>query len=654
MATPGSDRKQLIDEVEAGSPVKADYGTKPALTNLELYSEEFQERPAIGSALGSIANYQAAIQTAPDDPSGKPPASANLGTFMGVYLPCVQTIFGVILFIRMTWIIGTAGVIEGFLCVFVCSATTLLTAISMSAIATNGVVPAGGSYFMISRALGPEFGGAVGILFYIGTTFAGAMYIIGAVEIALVYLVGPPMSLFGEDIHDDAVKFNNFRAYGTAMLVVMALIVFLGVKIVNKFASVALICVIGSILSIYVGVFVNMHGNDRSNFCVLGERLVEQVGNCTKHPVWGDELWNRWCERKEEAMKLLQNETKASDYTCDEYFEHHDVRTERGVRGLASGVLMQNLHSHYHDRGAAVAYTTNQTEWNLAGAPPRNLVIVDVYTTWPILIGIFFPSVTGIMAGSNRSGDLADPQTSIPAGTIAAILTTGLAYLSSVILFAATVDPLLLRDKFGQSIGGSMIIGNVAWPHPKVIEVGSLLSTLGAGLQSLTGAPRLLQSIAKDGIIPLLNPMAVLSVHGEPTRALLLTVAICQVAILIGNVDAIAPLLSMFFLMCYGFVNLACALQTLLKTPSWRPRFQYYHWSLSILGGVACIAIMFMSSVFFALIAMGIAILVYKYIELKGAEKEWGDGLRGLALSAARFSLLRLEDGGWELDHPSI
>lgn len=63
---------------------------------------------------------------------------------------------------------------------------TMLTAISMSAIATNGVVPGGGSYFMISRSLGPECGGAVGMLFYTGTTLAAAMYIIGAVEIVLV------------------------------------------------------------------------------------------------------------------------------------------------------------------------------------------------------------------------------------------------------------------------------------------------------------------------------------------------------------------------------------------------------------------------------------------------------------------------------------
>jgi solute carrier family 12 (potassium/chloride transporter), member 4/6 len=132
--------------------------------------------------------------------------------------------------------------------------------------------------------------------------------------------------------------------------------------------------------------------------------------------------------------------------------------------------------------------------------------------------------------------------------------------------------------RFGQSIGGKLVVANMAWPNQWVILIGSFLSTLGAGLQSLTGAPRLLQAIAKDGIIPFLAPFATSSSRGEPTRALILTMCICQCGILLGNVDILAPLLSMFFLMCYGFVNLACALQTLLRTPNWRPRFRYYHW----------------------------------------------------------------------------
>lgn len=75
---------------------------------------------------------------------------------------------------------------------------------------------------------------------------------------------------------------------------------------------------------------------------------------------------------------------------------------------------------------------------------------------------------------------------------------------------------------------------------------------------------------------------------------------------------------SMFFLMCYCFVNVACALLTLLKTPNWRPSFKYYHWSLSILGAVLCISVMFMASWYFALIAVGISLVIYKYIEFQG------------------------------------
>ncbi|TNN76501.1 Solute carrier family 12 member 5 [Liparis tanakae] len=97
--------------------------------------------------------------------------------------------------------------------------------------------------------------------------------------------------------------------------------------------------------------------------------------------------------------------------------------------------------------------------------------------------------------------------------------------------------------------------------------------------------------------------------------------------------------------MCYMFVNLACALQTLLRTPNWRPRFKFYHWALSFLGMSLCLTLMFICSWYYAIVAMVIAGSIYKYIEFAGAEKEWGDGIRGLSLSAARYALMRLEEG---------
>lgn len=145
-----------------------------------------EDRPRISTLLSSLANYSNTIPAAGDPDKPTAPPASRMGTLIGVFLPCIQNIFGVILFIRLTWVVGTAGAVFGFLIVLTCCCSTMLTAISMSAIATNGVVPAGGSYFMISRSLGPEFGGAVGMLFYTGTTLAAAMYIVGAVEIVLV------------------------------------------------------------------------------------------------------------------------------------------------------------------------------------------------------------------------------------------------------------------------------------------------------------------------------------------------------------------------------------------------------------------------------------------------------------------------------------
>ncbi|XP_023264769.1 solute carrier family 12 member 7-like isoform X4 [Seriola lalandi dorsalis] len=619
-------------------------------TNMALFEEEMDSNPMVSSLLNKLANYTNLTQgaqeheEADDDegPKKKAVKSPQMGTFMGVYLPCLQNILGVILFLRLTWIVGTAGILESLAIVGLCCSCTMLTAISMSAIATNGVVPAGGSYYMISRSLGPEFGGAVGLCFYLGTTFAGSMYILGTIEILLTYIV-PKAAIFVAEKKEDQVDalLNNMRVYGTCCLALMSVVVFVGVKYVNKLALVFLACVILSILAIYAGVIKTIFEPPDFPVCMLGNRTLQNhfFDKCLKTEVVDNvtvttKLWSLFCDKPE------------LNATCNEYFVNNNVTLVQGIPGLISGVISENMWSEY---GPLAMLVENRKLSSLGGSDPAQdiylpYVVNDITTFFTLLVGIYFPSVTGIMAGSNRSGDLRDAQKSIPIGTIMAIATTSVIYVTCVVLFGACIEGVLLRDKFGDSVKGNLVIGTLSWPSPWVIVIGSFFSCCGAGLQSLTGAPRLLQAIARDGIVPFLQVFGHGKANGEPTWALLLTAGICEIGILIASLDAVAPILSMFFLMCYLFVNLACAVQTLLRTPNWRPRFKYYHWALSFLGMSLCLALMFISSWYYAIVAMAIAGCIYKYIEYRGAEKEWGDGIRGLSLNAARYALIRLEE----------
>uniref|UniRef100_A0A8C2KHX1 Solute carrier family 12 member 5b n=1 Tax=Cyprinus carpio TaxID=7962 RepID=A0A8C2KHX1_CYPCA len=531
--------------------------------NMALFEEEMDTSPMVSSLLSSLANYSNLTQGSKEHEEAenneearkKTVQAPRMGTLMGVYLPCMQNILGVILFLRMTWLVGAGGVLGTFIIVFMCCSTTMLTAISMSAIATNGVVPAGGSYYMISRSLGPEFGGAVGICFYLGTTFAGAMYILGCIEILLIYIV-PAAAIFKmeglEGAEAEAALLNNMRVYGTIVLSFMALVVFVGVKYVNKLALVFLACVILSILAVYAGVIKTSFDPPFFPVCLLGNRTLVSKGFdiCAKTIEQGNatvttKLWRAFCD------------SEFLNATCDEYFTSNNVSQIQGIPGITSGIL-------------AVIY------------------IFTIFQLFQLMKIIFL---------------------------------------------------------FGEGVNGNLVIGTLAWPSPWVIVFGSFFSTCGAGLQSLTGAPRLLQAIARDSIIPFLRVFGHGKANGEPTWALLLTACICETGILIASLDAVAPILSMFFLMCYMFVNLACALQTLLRTPNWRPRFKFYHWALSLLGMSLCLTLMFLCSWYYAIVAMVIASCIYKYIEFCGAEKEWGDGIRGISLSAARYALMRLEEG---------
>uniref|UniRef100_A0A7N6B6I2 Solute carrier family 12 member 7b n=1 Tax=Anabas testudineus TaxID=64144 RepID=A0A7N6B6I2_ANATE len=573
-----------------------DKGSSYDGTNMALFEEEMDSNPMVSSLLNKLANYTNLTQgaheheEADDDEGSKKKAVKVRHSLVSNHI-CVRAVKCLML---------------------------------------NNIVNTGGSYYMISRSLGPEFGGAVGLCFYLGTTFAGSMYILGTIEILLTYIV-PKAAIFVATRKEDEVDalLNNMRVYGSCCLAMMAVVVFVGVKYVNKLALVFLACVILSILAIYAGVIKTIFEPPDFPVCMLGNRTLQNhnFDKCLKTEVIDNitvttKLWTLFCEGPE------------LNATCNEYFTNNNVTVVQGIPGLTSGVISDNMWSEY---GPLDMLVENKKLPSFGGSDPAKdiympYVVNDIMTFFTLLVGIYFPSVTGIMAGSNRSGDLRDAQKSIPIGTILAIATTSVICILSV------------HFVFGDSVKGNLVIGTLSWPSPWVIVIGSFFSCCGAGLQSLTGAPRLLQAIARDGIVPFLQVFGHGKANGEPTWALLLTAGICEIGILIASLDSVAPILSMFFLMCYLFVNLACAVQTLLRTPNWRPRFKYYHWALSFLGMSLCLALMFISSWYYAIVAMVIAGCIYKYIEYRGAEKEWGDGIRGLSLNAARYALIRLED----------
>ncbi|KAL4691140.1 hypothetical protein H8959_014101 [Pygathrix nigripes] len=363
--------------------------------NMALFEEEMDSNPMVSSLLNKLANYtnlsQGVVEHEEDEESRRREAKApRMGTFIGVYLPCLQNILGVILFLRLTWIVGVAGVLESFLIVAMCCTCTMLTAISMSAIATNGVVPAGGSYYMISRSLGPEFGGAVGLCFYLGTTFAGAMYILGTIEIFLTY-ISPGVAIFQAEAAggEAAAMLHNMRVYGTCTLVLMALVVFVGVKYVNKLALVFLACVVLSILAIYAGVIKSAFDPPDIPVCLLGSRTLSRLSfdACVKAYVTHNNsaasaLWGLFCNGSQPSA------------TCDEYFIQNNVTEIQGIPGASSGVFLENLWSTYTHAGAFVEKkgvpSVPVAEESRASTLPY--VLTDIAASFTLLVGIYFPS----------------------------------------------------------------------------------------------------------------------------------------------------------------------------------------------------------------------------------------------------------------------
>ncbi|KAF4722152.1 hypothetical protein FOZ63_027639, partial [Perkinsus olseni] len=399
-------------------------------------------------------------------------ALTQQGTIQGVVLPCMANILGVLLFLRLPWIVGLAGVWQSFGAVLLGCTCTFITSLSLSAVATNGKVKAGGSYYLISRSLGPAIGSAVGLNFFLANGIGAAMYIIGTVE---AFETGAPGAQPA-----DVGSVANVRVVGLIVLAASALVVGAGLKYVSKAATLFLAVVLLVILCTYLLIFARPR---MALGCFIGPTgLTSEI-----------------------EFAYLEDPANAAAVTPDllSTVLNHTWVVEEGFTGVSSRHFSEN---------ADPQYDAFQTAFPL-----------DSGTSWSFfaMVALWFPACTGIMAGSNRSSELKDPKRSIPTGTLFAQLSTSIIYLCFCFLYGSTADrKLLLHDRFFASTS--------AWPVREVVVYGVLASSLGAALQSLTSATRLLTAIATDGMLaPFLNCFR--NRDGkEPYPSLALATVICK------------------------------------------------------------------------------------------------------------------------------
>ncbi len=255
-----------------------------------------------------------------------------------------------------------------------------------------------------------------------------------------------------------------------------------------------------------------------------------------------------------------------------------------------------------------------------------------------VVFAVFFPAVTGIEAGLSMSGDLKDPAKSLPRGTLAAIAVSYVIYIA-IPLFIGAVIPYATQEGRDLLLNNSLIMMYISkWGLIVILAVwgASISSAMGAML----GAPRTLQALAKDSIIPRFIGRG-FGVSNNPRIATGITFVIALAGILLGDLNKIAPVLSMFFLTSYCVLNLSAAFEGLIRSPTWRPVFNV-HWIFSLIGALICIFIMVQINITATIVALLVAFSIYYVAKRRRLIATWGDARYGLLMLAAQNILYRL------------
>ncbi len=211
----------------------------------------------------------------------------------------------------------------------------------------------------------------------------------------------------------------------------------------------------------------------------------------------------------------------------------------------------------------------------------------------------------------------------------------------TLFIYLAQAGWLALNVPAAELAGNPMIMKDISrWPF--LIYAGLWAATLSSGLGSILAAPRTMQALAHDRILPGFLGKGSAKTN-EPRIAILVTFAIAQTCILMGGLDIVAPVITMFFLNTYGIVNLIAALENVSGNPSYRPRFKV-HWLISIAGALGCYITMFLIHALATVVAMLVSLGIFIYLSRKELRTTWGDVRYGLWYSLARFIIFKLED----------
>ncbi|CAH0588113.1 unnamed protein product [Chrysodeixis includens] len=252
------------------------------------------------------------------------------------------------------------------------------------------------------------------------------------------------------------------------------------------------------------------------------------------------------------------------------------------------------------------------------------------------VFAVYFPAVTGVQAGANICGDLKDPGTAIPKGTFLALGISITSYLAMASLSGAAA----MRDASGV-VGDQaadsckpncpyglhnnyQIMQLMAFWSP-LIYAGCWAATLSTALTNLLSVPRLIQALGFDRIYPgLIFFSKRYGKHGEPYRGYVLVFCVSVTFLLIADLNAIAPLITNFYLASYALINFCTFHAAFFKPINWRPRFRFFNIWVSLAGFLLCLTIMMVISWVMALLTTFIFITLYLLVLYRKPETSWG------------------------------